>query len=79
MVLVLPKSCSSICAKPLTNVEKEHPHHHHFGFFRRPGEAEREKRRMSQQEKERADWDASKKYDQARGSSEGAGVDSQGV
>lgn len=77
--LFLSQSCSRIGAKSLTNVEKETPHHHHhWGFFRRPGEGERDKRRSSHQEKERADWDASKKSDQARGSSEGAGVDSQG-
>ena len=73
-VEVLPR----ICAKSLTNIEKEAPHHNHWGFFRRPSEAEREKRRLSQQEKERADLDASKKYDHAQKSSQGAGVESQG-
>lgn len=53
-------------------------HHHNWGWLHRTSEEEREKRRLSQQEKERADWDASKKYDPARPSSEGAGVGVEG-
>jgi hypothetical protein len=53
-------------------------HRHNWGWLHRSSEEEREKRRLSQQEKERADWDASKKDDQARRSSQGADVGFEG-